>query len=249
MRKIMLDLAYWERKMDRPNEFDMAAINDAFKEHGTERRNMFDNEKLVLAEILLASCMRFNDDERGDLINRTVAKFDQFFAVEPMFYAHEGQIYRTWRYSYKDFVAAIPDVWAKKAISSIYTRLGVELDEEEINKVYNSDFLYSAFFELVADTLSARNYFTMDCGNDFRLFEQLSYFNMWHLFGKMGFEGLSPYEVFADIGVVTPPSSRWSIEVLSEEQMIRLNDIKSRTRGRDYPSALENTLLIDLAGV
>lgn len=249
MKKVKLDLAYWEEKMDKPNEHDLAAINDAFKEYPNERRDLKDEEKLVLAEILLASCMRFADDARGDLINAAIAKFDQFFAVEPMFIAHEGQIYRTWRYSYKDYVKAIPQMWAKKAIDSIYTRLGVELDEEEIDRVYKSDFLYSSFFELVSETLSNNAYFTIDCKENFRLFEQISWFNMWHFFDKMGFEGLSPYEVLADIGVVTPPSSQWKAVALSERHCYQLEEIKSRTRGRDYPSAYENIFLIDLAGV
>ena len=249
MNRTLLDLKYWENKLDKPAPHDLEAINDAFKEYGTERRNMTDDEKLVLAELLLSSCMRFADDDRGDLINAAVAKFDQGFAVEPMFYAHEGQLYRVWRYSYKDYAKAIPVVWAKKAINSIYTRLGVELDDEEVDKVYKSDFLYSAFFELVKETLTDRAYFTIDCKEDFRLFEQISWFNMWHFFGKMGFEGLSPYEVLADIGVVTPPSSQWKVVSLSERHCYQLDEIRSRTRGRDYPSAYENVFLIDLAGV
>lgn len=249
MNRTLLDLKYWENKLDKPAPHDLEAINDAFKEYGTERRNMTDDEKLVLAELLLSSCMRFADDAKGDLINSAVAKFDQGFAVENMFIAHEGQLYRVWRYSYKDFVKAIPVVWAKKAIDSIYTRLGVELDDEEIEKVYNSDFLYSSFFELVKETLSDRAYFTIDCKENFILFSEISWFNMWHLFGKMGFEGLSPFEVLADIGVVTPPSSQWKVVSFTELQLYSLEEIKSRTRGREYPSAYENVFLINLAGV
>ena len=249
MQKVRLDLAYWEDKMDRPSEFDLAAINDAFKEYKNEKRNMTDAEKQVLAELLLASRIRFNNDVTGDLINSAVAKFDQFFAVESMFITQEGQIYKTWRYSYKAFVKALPKIWAERAIRSIYERLGVVLDDEEVQKVYNSNFLYSSFFELVKETLSNNAYFTADCKEDFRLFEQLSWFNMWNLFGKMGFEGLSPYEVLADIGVVTPPSSQWKAVALSEWHCYQLEEIRSRTRGRDYPSAYENIFLIDLAGV
>jgi hypothetical protein len=249
MQKVRLDLAYWENKMDKPNEFDLAAINDAFKEYKNEKRNMTDAEKQVLAELLLASRIRFNNDTTGDIINSAVAKFDQFFAVESMFITQEGQIYKTWRYSYKAFVKALPKIWAERAIRSIYERLGVVLDDEEVQKVYNSNFLYSSFFELVKETLSNNAYFTADCKEDFRLFEQLSWFNMWNLFDKMGFEGLSPYEVLADIGVVTPPSSQWRAVALSDAHLYRLEEVKRRTRGRDYPSGYENVLLIDLAGI
>ncbi len=249
MHKITLDLAYWEHKMDKPVPTDLVAINDAFKEYPNEKRDLSDNEKQVLAELLLCSCMRFADDARGDLINSAVAKYDQNFAVEPMFTAHEGQLYRTWRYNYADFVKAIPKYWSLKAIRSIYERLGVELDDEEVEKIYRADFLYKSFFELVKDTLTDRAYFTIDCKENFRLFEQISFFNMWHIFGKMGFEGLSPYDVLADIGVVTPPSSRWKAVSFSEVQLYRLEEVKSRTRGRGYPSAYENIFLIDLAGV
>ena len=249
MRKVNLNLEYWEHKIDKPNPADLAAINDAFKEYPNERRDLKDDEKQIIAELLLASCMRFNNDKAGDDINTAVAKFDQGFAVEPMFYACEGQLYKTWRYSYADYVKAIPKYWSERAIRGIYERLGVELDDEEVQKIYRSNFLYSSFFSLVKETLTDRAYFKADCKENFRLFEQISFFNMWHLFDKMGFEGLSPFEVLADIGVLTPPSSQWKPVSLTEAQLYRLAEIRSRTRGRDYPSCYENIFLIELAGV
>lgn len=249
MQRVNLNLEYWERKMDKPNPVDLVAINDAFKEYPHERRDLNDEEKQVLAELLLASCVRFNTNAAGDVINSVVAKFDQGFAVEPLFYACEGQFYRTWRYSYTDFVKAIPKYWSERAIRGIYERLGVELDDEEVHKIYHSNFLYSSFFALVKETLSDRAYFTIDCKENFRLFEQISFFNMWHLFGKMGFEGLSPFDVLADIGVLTPPSSQWKSVSFTQLQLRRLEEIRWRTRGRDYPSCYESAFLIDLSGV
>ena len=248
MQKVNLNLEYWVNKIDKPCPTDLVAINDAFKEY-YEKKNMSDNEKLILAEVLLASCIRFNDEERGDTINQVVAKFDRYFAVEPMFYATENQTFHVWRYSYTDYVKAIPKYWSERAIRSIYERLGVELDDEEVQKIYNSDSLYGAFFSLVKETLSNNAYFKVDCTESFKLFAQVSYFNMWHLFGKLGFEGMSPFDVFAGIGIVTPPSSQWKTVALSEGALNAIAEIKSRMRGRGYPSGLENSLLLTLEGL
>lgn len=245
-----LNLEYWNAKFDKPFEHDMAAINAAFKEYGKdEKKDLTDDEKLVLAELLLQSCMRFDTQERGDLINSAVAKYENFFAGESLVYAEEEQMYRLWRYSYSDFVKAIPVVWAKKAIEAIYTRLGVSLDDAEIEQIYNSDFVYRSYFDLIKSTLKDRSYIKANCDINYRVFAQVCFFNMWHLFGKMGFEGISPYQVLADIGVLTPPASQWSFPFLVSSQRAELEEIKSCCGRHTYPTARENVFLINLAEV
>ena len=243
---VALNLDYWNSRFNKPFEYDLAAINDAFKEYPKDRRDLTEDEKLVLAELLLQSCMRFATDERGDLINRTVAKFERFFAGESLFYAAEGQMYYVWRYSYRDFVQSIPKTWAKKAIQSIYHRLGVEIDDEETEAIYASDFIYGAYFELIKSTLKDRSYIKANCEINYRVFSQVCFFNMWHLFGKLGFEGLSPYQIMADIGEVTPPASQWSFPYLSAAQRTALEEIKRCCRKRVYPTSRETIFLMSL---
>lgn len=241
-----LNLEYWNNRYDKPLEYDLAAINDAFKEYPKEKRDLTDDEKLVLAELLLQSCMRFATDKRGELINNTVSKFERFFAGESLFYATEGQMYYVWRYSYRDFVQAMPKAWAKKAIQSIYSRLGVEIDDEETEAIYASDFIYTAYFDLIKATLKDRSYVKANCEINYRVFTQVCFFNMWHLFGKLGFEGLSPYQIMADIGEVTPPASQWSFPYLSAAQRVALDEIKRCCHKRVYPTARENIFLMSL---
>ena len=187
MEKNKLDMKYWDSLKTSPEDSDLAAIKDAFNTEWPANNDTKD----ILAELILTSYLRVTDEEAQDSLNRAIGIFNEKFAVEELFYVASLQVFCTWRYNYKLFVHAIPIGYAKRAIQNIYARLGVELDDEEVMKVYNSDNIYSAFFELLAETMKDNRYIVTEDKESWLSFAFGAYFNMWHIFGPLGFNGYS----------------------------------------------------------
>ena len=244
MVKQKINFAYWDKLKAKPDEHDAAAIRDAFNSSCFS-----ESQKVDLAELILASRIRIMDEDRMDQLNDAIGKFEQQFAVEEFFYTESAFLVNTWRYSYREYAEAIPFAWAKKAIEQIYSRLGVELDDEEVLKVYNSDNIYSAFLELLSETLGNNLYIKADDVEHWSSFVFVSYFNLWHFFGVLGFNGYSPYTIIADIGILTPPASSWKYVALTEEHLYTIDELKSRSRGRSFPTWQQNRFLGILVGM
>lgn len=244
MVKQKINFAYWDKLKAKPEEHDAVAINDAFKSS-----YFSESQKVDLAELILASRIRIMDEERMNQLNDAISKFEQQFAVEEFFYTESAFLVNTWRYSYREYVEAIPFAWAKKAIKQIYSRLGIELDDDEVLKVYNSDNIYSAFLELLSETLGNNLYIKADDVEHWSSFVFVSYFNLWHFFDVLGFNGYSPYTIIADIGILTPPASNWKYVALTEEHLYTIDELKSRSRGRSFPTWQQNRFLGILAGM
>lgn len=244
MTKQKINMSYWDNLKAKTDEHDVIAINDAFTS------SLFtDSQKTDLAELILASRIRIMDEERFDALNVAVGQFNQKFAVEEFFYAESNYVFCTWRYSYKDYVHAIPLKWAKAGINQIYTRLGVELDDSEIMLIYNSSNIYSAFFDLISENLGNNLYIKTDNPESWNSFVFVSYFNMWHFFGVLGFNGYSPYTIIADIGILTPPASTWKFVALTAEHLYCIEELQSRGRGRQYPTFEQNCFIGKIANI
>ena len=244
MVKQKINFAYWNNLKAKPDEHDAVAIRDAFNSSCFS-----ESQKVDLAELILASRIRIMDEDRMDQLNDAISKFEQQFSVEEFFYTESAFLVNTWRYSYREYAEAVPFAWAKKAIEQIYSRLGVELDDDEVLKVYNSDNIYSAFLELISETLGNNLYIKADDVEHWSSFVFVSYFNLWHFFGILGFNGYSPYTIFADIGILTPPASSWKYVALTEEHIYSIEEFKTRSRGRSFPTWQQNRFLGILAGM
>lgn len=233
-----LDIKYWNSLKAPAVDTDAVAINDAF--HSDK---FTEQQKEDLARLIITSRVRIPDEKRSAELNAAVGIFNREFAVEEFFYAEYIQVFNTWRYDYKKYVHALPLFWAQRAIRRVYSQLGVELDDEEIMKIYNSDNIYSAFFDLISETLSNSRYFVTDAKEAWHSFTFVSYFNMWKLFGPMGFNGYSPYVICADIGLLTPPASQWKHAALAEEDLAIIEELTTRARGRRWPTWQQNKFM------
>lgn len=233
-----LDMDFWDRQKAPVEAADLPAINDAFhSEKFTEQ------QKEDLARLILTSRVRIPDEERASALNEAIGIFNRDFAVEEFFYTEALQLFCTWRYGYKHLVHALPLAWAQRGIRRVYSQLGVELDDEEVMKIYNSDNIYSSFFELIAETLGKERYFVTDDREAWHSFAFVSYFNMWKLFGPMGFNGYSPYVICADIGLLTPPASQWRHAALTEEDLCIIEELTTRAKGRSWPTWQQNRFM------
>lgn len=233
-----LDMKYWDSLKAAPCKMDSDAIANAFASH-----SFTDQQKADLAQLILASRMRVTDENRAAELNDAVAIFNHDFAIEEFFYTEYTQLYCTWRYSFKEYSRALPLAWAMEGIRQIYSQLGVTLDDEEVMKVYNSDNVYSAFFELLSETMKDNRYIVPTDNENWNSFAFVSYFNMWKIFGVLGFAGYSPYVLCADIGLLTPPASHWHYACFDEAELKAIDELRSRARGRRYPTYHQNRFM------
>lgn len=245
MEKNKLDIKYWDSLKASPEDSDLVAIKDAFNAEWAADNGAKD----ILAELILTSYLRVADEEAQDSLNKAIGVFNEKFAVEELFYVSSLQVFCTWRYNYKLFVHALPIGYAKRAIQRIYTRLGVELDDEEIMKVYNSDNVYSAFFELLAETMKDNRYIVTEDKESWLSFAFGAYFNMWHIFGPLGFNGYSPYVICADIGLLSLPASHWKYACFTEEELDCIEELRTRGRGRRWPTFQQNRFMCKLGKI
>ena len=243
MIETKLDMKYWDSLKAPATGTDAAAINDAFHSEA----KFTEQQKEELARLIIAGRVRIPDETRASALNEAIGVFNKDFAVEEFFYTESSQVFCTWRYGYKCFVHALPLYWAQRGIRRVYTQLGVELDDEEVMKIYNSDNVYSSFFDLVSETLGDNRYFVTNDKEAWHSFAFVSYFNMWKLFGPMGFNGYSPYVICADIGLLTPPASQWRHAALTEEDLCTIEELTTRARGRAYPTWQQNRFMAKLA--
>lgn len=240
-----IGIEYWNSLKAPAEETDATVINDALHAEAT----FTDQQKEDLARLILTSRVRILDAERAAALNVAIGIFNKDYAVEEFFYVESNQVFCTWRYDYKKYVHALPLSWARRAIRSVYTQLGVELDDEELMKIYNSDCIYSAFFDLISETLSNSRYFVTDNKEAWHSFAFVSYFNMWKLFGPMGFNGYSPYVICADIGLLTPPASQWRHAALTEADLVVIDELTKRARGRRWSTWQQNRFMAKLGKI
>lgn len=240
-----LNMDFWDRQKAPAEDTDTAAINDAF--HSEAR--FTEQQKEDLARLIIAGRVRIPDEARAAALNEAIGIFNKDFAVEEFFYTESSQVFCTWRYGYKHFVHALPLYWAQRGIRRVYSQLGVELDDEEVMKIYNSDNIYSSFFDLINETLGDNRYFVTNAKEAWHSFAFVSYFNMWKLFGVLGFNGYSPYVICADIGLLTLPASQWRHAALSEEDLCTIEELKTRARGRSYPTWQQDRFMCKLGKI
>ena len=239
-----IDIKYWNRLKSGAEATDSVAINDAF--HSDK---FTEQQKEDLARLILAGRVRIMDETRAAELNMAIGMFNRDFAVEEMFYTEYTQVFCMWRYDYTQYVHAIPLTWAQRGIRRIYSQLGVEIDDEEVRKIYESDNIYSSFFELIKETLNDSRYFIPDDKDSWTSFVFTAYFNMWKLFGPLGFNGYSPYVICSDIGLLVPPVSEWKHAALTEEELYVIEELQTRSRGRRWPTWQQSRFLGKLAKI
>ena len=242
MDKVKLNMDYWNKKFAPADPMDATAITTAFSSGAYNKQ-----EKVILAQLLLASRLRVVAEEEQDKVSELIGRFNKDFAIEEMFYPESQFMWCTWRYSYRLYADALPLDCALEAIKNIYNRMGVELDDEGAQEVYRSENLYDVFLDLIAEALGKDKYIVADTVKQWNSFAFVAYFNMWHLFGVLGFNGYSPYVVCADLGILSPPSSQWKLALLTEEYRYSIDELKARARGRCCPTWQQNRFMGVLA--
>ena len=240
-----IDYEYWNKLKAPAEDTDAVAINDAFHSEA----KFTEQQKEDLARLILTSRVRIPDETRAAALNEAIGIFNRDFAVEEFFYTESSQVFCTWRYEYTKYAHALPLTWAQRGIRRVYSQLGVELDDTEVMSIYNSKCIYSSFFDLIDETLGKGRYFVTNDKEAWHSFAFVSYFNMWKLFGPMGFNGYSPFVICADIGLLTPPASQWRHAALTEEDLCIIDELKTRARGRSWPTWQQNRFMAKLAKI
>ena len=242
-----LGMIYWNKKWDKPLDTDLAAIHDAFCMCGT----FTDEDKVKFAEVLLQGRYRIpvSDDSEGDYISNLCWKFNANHAVEELIYSESEYVIVLWRYDFVKLFNAIPLQFAKQALRNIYSRLGVVLEDKDILRLLEQDFVYQVLFDLIATNLGSNKYVFCDDPAGWHTFAFGAWFNMWKLFGIMGFNGYSPYTICADIGILCPKASDWKFVALPEGSLETIKELNSLARGRSFPTWKQNAFLGKLAKI
>lgn len=225
--KPKLDIKYWNSLKAPAESVDIVAITEGFS-----KAAFTDWQKEKLAELLLTSRLRLVNDEEIEQMHEAIGKFNRDCAVEQLFYTESDSVFCTWRYDFKQFAKAIPQRWAVKGVRNIYDRLGIKLDDEDVEWVFNSEHIYAALFELIADAMGDDKFIYPNDTESWSSFAFTAYFNLWHIFGVMGFNGYSPYVICGDIGLLCPPACSWGYKEFNEEQKEAIEELKIRARGR-----------------
>lgn len=242
-----LGIEYWNKKWDEPLDTDLAAISDAFSASG-----VFTNEdKVKFAEILLQGRYRsaVSDNDEGDYISELCWKFNANYAVEELIYSESEYVLMLWRYDFAQIFKAIPLQIAKEALKNIYSRLGMTIEDKDMSRIFRQDFVYQALFDLIAENLGDNKYVFCDDPAGWHTFAFGAWFNMWRMFGIMGFNGYSPYTICGDIGILCPKACDWKFVALPKGSLETIKELNNLARGRDFPTWKQNAFLGKLAKI
>ena len=242
-----LGITYWNKKWGEVLDTDLAAITDAFRMCGT----FTDEEKVKFAEILLQGRYRIpvSDDGEGDYTSELCWKFNANHAVEELIYSESAYVLVLWRYDFVKLFNAIPLQFAKEALRNIYSRLGIVIEDKDILRLLETDFVYQVLFDLIRENLGNNKYVFCDDPAGWHTFAFGAWFNMWKFFGVMGFNGYSPYTICADIGILCPKASDWKFVALPKTALSTIEDLKARAKGRNFPTWQQNAFLGKLAKI
>ena len=243
-----LNIEYWNKKWAEPTELDLKAIADCYI-----GELMTEEEKLSLTVLFLQGSVRFPDTEEGDRQMETLLsaceKYENHFSPEEMTYLESNWVITMWRYSYKEFMQVIPIYYKKGAVKTIYKRLGVELNDAEVIRVIESDFVYSDFLDTLTKALGRSKYIICPDPTKVSAFVFAAYFNMWYFFGILGFNGYSPYTVCRDIGVISVSANDWRFVALPEGAPEVIDELCHNTRKLSYPTMQQKQFIAKLAKI
>lgn len=243
-----LNIDFWNKKWAEPTELDLKAIADCYITD-----TLTEAQKLSLTVLFLQGSVRVPDTEEGDQLMTTLASacalYEKNYSPEEMTCLESSWVMTMWRYSYKEFVKVIPIYYKKEAVKAIYKRLGVELNDAEVMRVLESNFIYSDFFNMLGIVLGRNKYIMCPDPTSVRAFVVASYFNMWHFFGIMGFNGYSPYVICRDIGVISVPANDWRFVALPEGTPEVIDELCHNARKLSYPTMQQEQLIARLAKI
>lgn len=247
MEHMRLGITYWNKKWDKPLDTDLAAIHDAFCMNST----FTDEDKVKFAEVLLQGRYRTShtNDSEGDYISELCRKFNANHAVEELIYAKSVYVLMLWRYDFAQIFNAIPLQFAKQALKNIYNRLGIVIEDKDIPRLLEQDFVYQVLFDLIAENLGSNKYVFCDDPAGWHTFAFGAWFNMWKFFGIMGFNGYSPYTICGDIGILCPKASDWKFVALPKGSLETIKELNDLARGRSFPTWRQNAFLGKLAKI
>lgn len=238
-----LDEQYWEEKFDSLLPGDAKVIVDAF-----ESGSFKPEEKVALAVLLLQGITVITSDEFNKVYS-IANKFNNEFAYEPLFATDfRGDIYCI-RYNYRKFLNCIPSAVAEKAITLIYSRLGLTLDDKDIADIGIASSIYSKFLEYAKKECGNNKYFyfsedmTEDCAQDAI---NLMWLNTYILFGKLGLENLNMFKVLGSMGTTCVPYTAFSFKEIDKELNDAILSVYKATRDKIYVTEQETSIVASI---
>lgn len=237
-----LDLDYWERKFDKPDGMDLTVLADVFHSSPTTSHGFTDEQKELLAEILLQGRKIFTDEEAFSAAYEICTQVNMHYAVNTMFFTDCSGNIAVWRYDYRAYIKAIPDGYARRALRKIYGRLGIQVSDDDLLKIGASNHLYDMFLKFIKE--EADGGVIAVTPDDHLDFADMEYLNMYLLFDKLGLEGRDAFSVLAGIGCVSKDISLYSFINTRGKIEDMKNEADRRSRGRVYPTFYETATVL-----
>lgn len=238
-----LNEQYWEGKFDELLPCDMKSIADAFE--GVVFKPA---EKVLLAVLLLQGMTTVTVDEFNKLVE-VVYKFNTLYAYEPMFAVDFHGGICCIRYNYRKFLNCIPSAIAQEAVTAIYNRLGLALEDEDVHRIGASISIYSMFLEQVKKECGNSRYFyfpehlTEQCPQDG---VNLMWLNTYVLFGKLGFSNLNMFKILSTMGTVCVPYTAYSFEDIGLELGEALSKVYEESHDKMYVTEQESSVVASI---
>lgn len=238
---MLLTFSYWNGKNDLMIETDLQALHDFFMADDTKGLTEEIKEDVAIT-LLQNGFYTHGNIEAYERVLHAVNMFDVNFAVNQLFYTNRQGEINLWRYEYRKLIdEAIPALYTRRAVVKIYKRLGLDLSQEDSTKVMQSSNLYTEYIKFLKEECNGR-YIVPQTGDFKEHLSSAAYLNMYFLFGKLGFMGENPYKRFALIGDECP--ANFIYKPMDKKVAASVEDAKARSRGRDYPTDYEISLVI-----
>lgn len=254
-----MNIDFWTRKFEEPLNTDIADIDRAFlySEPDSNIVGEFnDEERLMLACILLQGVYVPRNDEEIGMGLSVVARYNDNFAADTLLYRQPDGTIKCYRYNYKLFAAALPSYWGMRAVNKIYNRLGYELDEsakqysdKESYKILQDNSLYGYALATLAteakDSVAVAS-IDEDGASTWRNCRYIvaSFVNYWSFYRKLYCQGIDFFEFMGAVGSKIPSFESLTFKKRTPYMQGLIDSVKRTARGRVYNTVNEDLLVI-----
>lgn len=251
-----MDMTFWARKYEEPTNMDVSDINKAFLyEQGKVAKDFFnDEERLILACILLQGTYCPHDEEELMTCLRIVTRYNSEIAADSLMYRQPDGTVKCYRYDYKTFAKAVPLYWAMKAVTKIYNRIGYELDDKarldkdkESFQILQDASLYGyALATLANEAKDSVALASMDTASGWKDCDFIiaSFVNNWSFFKKLYCQGVDFFEFMASVGTKIPSFSSLHFTERTPYMKHLIERVRDTSRGRKYNTVNEEILVM-----
>ena len=251
-----MNMDFWARKFEKPTQADIADIDRAFLYANDANiiTEFNDEERLLLACMLLQGVYVPRDDEELDMGLSVIARYNSEFSADTLFYRQPDGTIRCYRYDYKTYAKAVPEYWAMKAVNKIHARIGYELDDsarksnnKESCQVLKDASLYGyALASLATEakgSIAVADLEKSTGWNDCR-YLVAAFTNTWSLFRKLYCQGIDFFEFMGAVGHKIPSFATLHFEKITPYMQTIIDAVKRKARGRVYNTVDEDLFTI-----